>query len=82
MNVSAADTTKCNLEAEQIPAADSVKLLEEEIEREELRIEDRRQLLAELEANAEIALRQQKKRSKAVCRPLHFFVQFLSANNE
>jgi hypothetical protein len=54
------------LEAEQLPAMDSVKLLQEEIEREELRIEQKRQLLAELEENAKTASHKQKKRAKAV----------------
>lgn len=44
-----------------------MKLLEEEIEREEMRIEEKRQLLAELEDNAKTALQKQRKRAKAVC---------------
>jgi len=60
------------LEAEQLPATDSVKLLEEEIEREELRIEQKRQLLAELEENAKTASQKQKKRAKAVYFPILF----------
>ncbi|KAE9984236.1 hypothetical protein EG327_005092 [Venturia inaequalis] len=53
------------LEAEQIPAEDSVKLLEEEIEREELHTENKRQVLADLEKNAKASIQQQKKRAKA-----------------
>jgi hypothetical protein len=45
---------------------DSVKLLKEEIEREELRIENKRQILADLEAQAKSASREQRKRAKAV----------------
>jgi hypothetical protein len=67
------------LEAEQLPATDSVKLLEEEIEREELRIEQKRQLLADLEENAKTASQKQKKRAKAVCFPV-LFVEFLPAD--
>ncbi|QDS73643.1 hypothetical protein FKW77_002328 [Venturia effusa] len=59
------------LMAEHIPATDSVKLLEEEIEREERRIQDKRDQLAELEKNAKLALQQQKKRSKATHPLLH-----------
>lgn len=51
-----------------------MKLLEEEIEREELRIERKRKLLAGLEKNAKSDRQQQKKRAKAVCRPLYFHV--------
>lgn len=50
-----------------MPALDSVKLLQEEIEREELRIEHKRQLLASLEENAKAASQKKKKRVRAVC---------------
>jgi regulator of sirC expression with transglutaminase-like and TPR domain len=45
---------------------DSVKLLKEEIEREELRVEERRNLLEKLKANAKDAARQRKQQAKAV----------------
>lgn len=63
-----------------MPAEDSVKLLEEEIEREELRIENKRRLLADLERNAKVSIQQQKKRAKAVCRSILYIL--LNANND
>lgn len=49
-----------------------MKLLEEEIEREELHTENKRQVLADLEKNAKASIQQQKKRAKAVSRTVHF----------
>jgi hypothetical protein len=67
LNESFSNTAQRALEAEQVPAMDSVKLLQEEIEREELRIEHKRQLLASLEENAKTASQKQKKRVRTVC---------------
>jgi hypothetical protein len=59
---------------------DSVKLLKEEIEREELRIERTRQELAKLEANAKTASQEQRKRAEAVCRVVSSDVFTLTLN--
>lgn len=60
------NTLQRSLEAEQLPAIDSVKLLQEEIDREELRIEKKGQELAKLEADAKNGSQAQKNRAKAV----------------
>jgi hypothetical protein len=58
------------LEAEKTPLNDSVKLLQEEIEREEQRVEMKRKELARLEKESKTASKTRKQRAAKVCCPM------------
>ena len=58
-----------------MPLNDSVRLLEEEIEKEEVRIEEKRKELARLQKEAKAAKKLRERRIAKVCYPIPFSLQ-------